>query len=325
MHNRMLQIVSKQLREDEYKHRLSSFLFKKGNLRITQISRIKSNVFVAVNTNQEKFIVKGHYRKERLTQQWDFFEQFTGSSAVPFILFPNGEKMITGFQYHWVISKYIKGKKLDYQYTADRMQALRLLRTFHSEATGVFTTDMDKKDDLFKRWQRRLLSLNQTEYIFKSHRFPKLHKELKNVTAEQLNRLTAFPWEREELRAKKLGKWVHGDVAGHNFIETKSNVYLIDFDLLQPTNQLYDYIQLAQRFLPHLEWNVKKLLSYDMVCEEQIVPWLHAVAVPTDMIREWNYFLAKNPTSFQTKKYLQKWKSEWEKRKQLIREIRKLV
>src|SRR5690625_6671391 len=90
-------------------------------------------------------------------------------------------------------------------------------------------------------------------------------------------------WEKDEKEARLNGEWVHGDVASHNFIQNEQT-FMIDFDLLRCGSQLYDYIQLGQRCLPHINWDIGDLLAYDMVSERDVRKWLSAIIMPSDVI-----------------------------------------
>jgi hypothetical protein len=319
---RVKQRVSNHKRADEWKHRLSSFFFQAGKLNIAKISQVKPLIYKVETTDREKFIVKGDANEHTLFKQWQFFDEWKGTCLIPFLPFPNGKKMVTGLNYTWVIAPYVKGRKLDYGNTADRKKAIIILRLFHNEATNIFTRYTSEKDTLFERWQKRVTTFAENEYLFHYFGFGTLFYELLQLSKSQLNEVSSFPWKKWEEDAKRFGKWTHGDVASHNFIATDRRTYLIDFDLMKSTNQLYDYIQLGQRFLPYMNWNMESLIHARIVPQMYTAAWLSAVAVPVDMIREWNYFAAKDPPYSQVSRYLSKMQQNWERRKQFINQVR---
>jgi len=314
--------VNNDQRADEWKYRLSSFFLQKGKLEITNISRLKSNVYMVETPAKEKLIVKGASNTYTLFKQWQFFDKWKGTALIPFSRFPNGKKVISGLNYSWIILPFIKGRKLNYKNAADRIQAKTVLSIFHKEATNIYTHHSYKKDTLFERWHKRILTFAKNERIFHYFGYETLFNELLELSKDQFYRLFSFPWEKWDHEAKLSGQWTHGDVASHNFISTEKRTYLIDFDLMKSANQLYDYIQLGQRFLPHINWEIEHLVHASIVPEKYTIPWLTAVAIPVDMIREWNYFAAKDPPYSQVDGYLSKMQHNWERRKQFIYTVR---
>lgn len=282
-------------KRDEFNDRLSSFLFKKGNLEFNEISIIKPHVFYIKTITGDKLILKKHRKKENVVQQWDFFEQLNESNVVPFISYPNGQKIISTKNYYWTITPYIRGDKLNYERSDDRDTAVKSLQNFHDRASHIYVAHPIEKDNIFIRWYHRLLSFKKTEAIFKEHDFEPLYKDIVEMTLLHLQLMAHFPWDLSDERAMNKGLWIHGDVASHNFIQGK-DTYLIDFDLLQCTSQIYDYIQLGQRFLPYLNWNLEELLSHQIVKDSDLEAWLSAMLIPSDLLREWLYFVYKGKT-----------------------------
>lgn len=95
--------------------------------------------------------------------------------------------------------------------------------------------------------------------------------------------------------------------------------------MLQSTNQLYDFIQLGQRFLPYIDWNLEHLLDYQMVHHSQTASWLSAIVIPSDILREWLYFSRETTSSFRIENYLLKMSENWKNRKELIRNVQKMI
>lgn len=277
-------------KRDEFNDRLSSFLFKKGNLEFNEISIIKPHVFYLKTINGDKLILKKHRKKENVEQQWDFFGQLDKSNVVPFTSYPNGQKIISTNNYHWTITPYIRGDKLNYERSDDRDTAVKTLQNFHDRASHIFVSHPIVKDNMFIRWYQRLLSFKKTESLFKERGFEPLYKDIVEMTMIHLQLMAQFPWDLSDERALNKGLWTHGDVASHNFIQGK-DTYLIDFDLLQCTSQIYDFIQLGQRFLPYLNWDLEKLLSHQIVKDRDLEAWLSAIFIPSDLLREWLYFV----------------------------------
>ncbi|WP_163970118.1 phosphotransferase [Oceanobacillus halotolerans] len=307
-------------RDDNYFYRLYSFLYKEGNLELKHVQTIKKNVFLIEDRDNKKLILKKYQKGDIVKQQWEFFKQIHDRGIISFLPFPNGKEMIHDKHAYWTIAPYINGESISYRNEADRIEALHRLRLFHQKATSVYIDHPIKRDPFYVRWSQRLMRFKKTRYIFEKWGYENLYHDIVQTTAIYLRLVAKFPWDQDIDHAIRNGIWVHGDVASHNFLKYREKVYLIDFDLLALNPQIYDYIQLGQRFLPHVNWNVDKLLTYKMVPESETRRWLLTLFIPSDMFREWLHFLSRNyPNNIQH--YLQSLEKQWIKRKRFLEEI----
>lgn len=304
-----------------YINRLSSFFSYEGELEIRKISAIKKHVFYIENL-EEAFILKKHQKFDRLEQQWDFFEQVQNQLFVPFQKYPNGQKYLVQGNNYWTLTPFIKGRKLDYKNETDRYAAIEVLHNFHKEAKRIYISRPIKKDLFLVRWERRLSAFEKTAPFFKDKGFEMLYKDIVQTMVFHLRLAAKLPWEKEEEKARLNGEWIHGDVASHNFIQNKQT-YMIDFDLLRCGSQLYDYIQLGQRFLPYINWDVGELLAYKMVSERDVKKWLTAIMIPSDVIREWLFFLSQG--SSPVEQYLSQMEKDWIKRHFFLKNAKSML
>ncbi|WP_284139711.1 MULTISPECIES: phosphotransferase [unclassified Virgibacillus] len=310
--------------EEMTHHRLSSFLLSEGGLSVQYVRKIKQHVFHIETVNEKEYIVKAHANKKNVMQQWDFFRQVSNPHIVPFIFFPNGKRTISLQPFTWTLSPFIRGKKLRYAKASDRQEALETVQKFHAQASGIFIEKRLKRRLLFERWYDRLLSFQKTAHLFAENGYTALYKDIV-ITAEHFfKKNMRFPWKTMQQEAEQKGQWIHGDVASHNFIHTRKTTCLIDYDLLQASPHIFDFIQLGQRFLPFLNWDLSALISYHMVDEEAIPKWLCAIAIPSDVMREWMYFLPE-ATDDKLKTYLEEMEQDWEARKNFFRKTEKMV
>lgn len=308
--------MSQYLNRDEfYKHRLSSFLFDEGGLNIKKIAAINRHVFHVQTAHNKEIILKAHQNKMSVHQQWLFFEEMKDrfSHIVPFIPFPNGNQTIKHKHLEWTISPYIPGSGLNYKREGDRTSVLQAVKRFHKNAVQIHLPLFNKKALIIERWNRQLNTFKKTNHLFAKHSFEKLYMDIVQLTERYLSRASRMPWSTLEIQAVKAGTWVHGDVASHNFIR-HGQLYLIDFDLLRCAPQIYDLIQLGQRFLPKIDWDLDHLLTYDMVAQHHLNKWLLGILIPTDVIREWLHFLSQKPEG-SIPLYLQKMEKAWARRK----------
>ncbi|HLR52852.1 MAG TPA: hypothetical protein VK072_08275 [Candidatus Avamphibacillus sp.] len=312
-------------RDDFSYYRLSSFLLSEGELEIKKISSIKRNVFYIESFSEEAFILKAHQKEKMVHQQWGFFDKINSNTTniIPFKEFPNGNKTITNNQFIWTISPYIVGRQLNYKNEEDRKDVTLALKAFHEDAMKIHIKPVIKKTLIIERWHRRMQSFQRTKNIFLKHGFANLYMDIVQLTERYLSKLNRIPWSSYEVKALKNGTWIHGDVASHNFIK-RGKVYLIDFDLLSCAPHIYDYIQLGQRFLPYVNWDLDKLLSYNIVPRHDIEKWLLGILVPSDVMREWRHYLSSK-SKIATPFYLQKMEQKWMKRKKFSKAVNKML
>lgn len=293
---------------------LSSFLSRSGMLEVHNMTKINKNVLHLKTSNNESFILKRHRNKSRIEQQWNLFDQIKSPIIIPFERFPNQKKFIEDSDFFWTLSPYIQGRKLNYKVERDRRASLQSLEAFHEHTSGIKVDNPLTKELFYMRWYRRLHIFKKTDYIFREHNFESLYTDIVQTMEKHLQFVSEFAWVKMEQLARVNGTWIHGDVASHNFIRDQKMVYLIDFDLLLCAPQLYDYIQLGQRFLSYINWDLDKLLSYNMVEEKYLKPWLSSIFVPSDVLREWIHFLY-NGSNSSIHDYLSRMEVDWINRK----------
>ncbi|WP_106497030.1 phosphotransferase [Lentibacillus sp. Marseille-P4043] len=311
-------------RRDEMQvDRLSSFLYQKGKLECAKIIPIKAYVFHVTTHQGVEKIVKKHRNFRVIEQQWNFFEEINLSTVNAYERFPNGKKYIKHNQHIWTLAPFIQGRKLNYGIEADRKSCLNTLRQFHEHARSITVPNPVKRQLFYVRWANRLASFKKTAHFFAKNGFETLFKDIVQTSEVSLRYAHQLPWKSLEQNVERDSEWIHGDVAGHNFIRNKE-VHMIDFDLLACSPMLHDYIQLGQRFLPYLDWDFDKLLDYRMVKEKQLKLWISAMVVPADVMREWLHFLnRKNSTSVYH--YLAGLEKDWIKRQSFLKKAQSML
>jgi len=314
---------SKDIQRDEFTNRLSSFLLKEGELNMKRVSRIKSHVLLIETINNNKYILKKHRNKEMLYQQWEFFRAADSEVLIPFDPFPNGREFLSYKNNYFTLSTYAIGRKLNYKLAEDRDTAVETVKYFHRNARNIYIKRPVYKKNFIIKWYDRMHTFKQTESLFNKYGFDYLYKDIVKTTGHHLRRLSEFPWDRLEREAKWNGTWIHGDVASHNFIKTSRKTCMIDFDLLHCTSQLHDFIQLGQRFVSHENWEIEELIKYNMVSDEKRKIWAYAMAVPSDVLREWLHFLNNKPSEIF--RYLTLLEKEWVNRRYFFKNIEKVI
>lgn len=311
-------------RDDQPFNRLSSFLYWEGNLEAKKIHPIKRNIYYIEIASGEKYVLKGHSNTSNMRQQWEFFERIQSRNVVPFERYPNGKKEITtGTNYSWTISPYVSGRKLNYQTAEDRKRVMILLKRFHAEANQIYVKKLLRKQPFYKRWHARLYRFLETEQIFERNGYLTLYNDISYMMKKYLEIVESYSWYKEQLDAERNGSWVHGDVASHNFIQNEKT-YMIDFDLLHCTPQIYDYIQLGQRFLPYINWDIETLLGYDMVEDVELEKFINSVFIPSDLVREWLHFLTRK-RRVSIEDYMETMELEWISRKEFLNKAKLIL
>ncbi|WP_173916021.1 aminoglycoside phosphotransferase family protein [Halobacillus sp. Marseille-Q1614] len=305
---------------DSYTDRLFNWLDYSKDFSIKRYIEIKPKIY-KVRAGDEDYLLKGYHRSRVLKQQLNFFRCWKEGyrlAALP-VHFPNGERSISKHGCEWGLFKWVNGKHADFTSQNDRVKAYECLRQFHRTSKGIEVESIPR-DPLYLKWKRRLAQFRETRPIFKEAKKLRLYEELAALTSAYLESFSEYPWGEIEEKAWESRQWLHGDVAHHNFIIDKNGLAkLIDFDLLHRGPELYDDIQLAHRFLPHLEDNRSRFfLTFRHVNYQKI--WLHGVLIPADLLREWLYVY--NRDRYDEKNiytHLVKLETAWERRKRFVR------
>ncbi|AIF45383.1 hypothetical protein [Virgibacillus sp. SK37] len=316
--------MNKKKGRDEIVHRLSSFLYIEGGLEVDVAVIIKKNVFKVIGKSGKQFIIKRHAQKNIVDQQWQFFNNFSNKPVVPFVAFPNGRKIIKENNQFWTIAPFIEGGHLNYRYRRDRESAVATLKNFHDRAENIYIEQPLIKNNIIIRWYKRLEAFKKINNVFAKYGLKNLHKDIVQTTVNQFYLLSHYSWDDYDYSGRKEGTWIHGDVASHNFIKNNADeVFMIDFDLLECTSPIYDYIQLGQRFLPYINWNLDELFSYRMVHDEEYKLWLAAINVPSDLMRETLHIISAKPAAVGN--HLKQMEKQWIRRKEFSNYTNKVI
>ncbi|SDK40480.1 phosphotransferase [Sediminibacillus albus] len=313
------------LGDDAFKDRLSSFLQAKAGLSLISLTHIKHAVFIAQSPSADKYIIKGIKSKKLVIQQAEFFEEFTENSLIRFVPFPNRELFLYGFGMYWVIFPYQPGNPLAFANNTDRQLAVTALREFHDNARGIMLSNLVLRPPLHVKWESRLKTFSQTLGDFQQIGYGKLGKDIVEVTLGMMAHFSSGDWITLEEEAVSKSSWTHGDVASHNFLRhnRRNKTFIIDLDMLALAPEVYDWIQLGQRFLPYLENNAERLLaSMPDLLDSQIALFLRATAIPADLIREWLLIYNQRIADSQlVKEHLTGLEYQWEQRLKFVKDI----
>ncbi|UFT97905.1 aminoglycoside phosphotransferase family protein [Radiobacillus kanasensis] len=304
-------------RDNSIRSCLSSFLQNKGEFYAERIQEWKPNVFFVEDTSKKGYILKSYVDSKPIIQQWRFFEQFQSPVVQSFCSFPNGEKMLKFKGKYWTLQSFSPGNKLRFQYEQDRRNAVDTVKIFHEHAQAIQITNPIKRVSYEQKCQMRLRRFWSSRDTFDAYGYSALFHDIVHATSVQIRR-----WSRVSHLIDHADQWIHGDLAGHNFLqEQDGRTRLIDLDLLGKAPFLYDFMQLGQRYLDHIDHDIHRLLSYNMCRREHIVPFLIGVSIPIDIMREWLHFMQKQPHGNEIIAYLTQLEKDWDYRKQFMQQV----
>lgn len=170
---------------------------------------------------------------------------------------------------------------------SDRIEGARLLENFHNCADHIYFPLPSFNQ--IRKWQDRLDLFRQNSSAIRTYMTESMLKEWIAWGEWSLKGLIA----NQSYILKEKSTILHGDCAHHNFLRKKDGILaLIDFDLISKGPRLYDYLQYANRILPHLNDPAKEVWDYSQIKAYQANPaFLYALAFPSDIFREWNLVL----------------------------------
>ncbi|MGM0900214.1 MAG: phosphotransferase [Bacillota bacterium] len=281
---------------DDFIDRLFSFLTSTLPLEILQLKQIRNNVFL-LETNNNLFILKGYQNLPKLRVQQDLtaslkragfnetyeFYQFTDTP----LFFEN--------RYYGCIGYIAQNRNhFTYQSQVEREEGLHLLTTFHSTTKRLVPIykGVIPKQNLLKKWRDRLQR-------FKINRAIVNYYVPKQMTTELLEwaEVALAGMEKHKVDFESRAPVIlHGDVAHHNFIRSKSSdLYLIDFDLVSIGPASYDLLQYSNRILPFMNWSLESLSKMEGLADHlHDNAFLYGLMYPSDIFREWNRIIKLN-------------------------------
>ncbi|MCJ7839914.1 aminoglycoside phosphotransferase family protein [Lederbergia sp. NSJ-179] len=308
---------------DGTNHRLLLLLKKYFDLPFIRMQPIKKMVWLLSTKNQhwilKEFSTQANFKKQAaFTEELrkEGFQQTYSIHPKPFIL----EKRVFG------LIDYIESRadsKVDYQQSSQIKEVLVLLEKYH-HSTANISKSVKEQIPIFeqiKKWNKRLIDFRHSLPLhtwYPVHSYLNHYAEFGEWALEKMQKHAAF-------FTKDPHCIIHGDVASHNFIRDKKNqLWIIDFDLIAVAPAHIDYLQLSNRILPYLDWDINRLFSFHPLQSfKNTQPFLAALVYPTDIFREWLHFT--RGTSIEQKR---KWPmmenlllNQFKQRMQMSREI----
>ncbi|MBM7701386.1 phosphotransferase [Metabacillus iocasae] len=292
---KMTKINNKDRKDDLFGNRL--FLFcQEHQLTLKGYKKVKNHVYV-LDTDQGLKVLKSYRAKEKVEQIYQFLTNLHQQhfyQAVNYELFPSGELLYKANDEdcYWTIQPYVKpNRKFTFKSKKDRNDAVLLLTQYHEQSRRMSkdNTYSFETYSLQQQWSRRLKTFESYAPRLTAYMSEQQVVNIINQGKQALRYLKQY-----EVEENALGQGIiHGDVASHNFIRNDAQtVMLIDFDLAAHVPIIYDYIQLAHRFLVYLNRSFVEVEShhfFNYLVQNQF--FLSSLLFPSHVVREWNRLL----------------------------------
>lgn len=284
-------------------NRLFSYLKRKLPFTIENLSFINKHVFL-IETKSGNYILKAFPSKRGLTLQEEFTDQLKKSGFLNTYSFleVSLESPIFFENNYYGIIQYIppSHERFTYGEEKNRVEGLSILMNYHhttKRLTGAFSSKI--------RWEPYLIRMRQRLATFERN-LPVIKFFIDEHIIQSL-----LQWGKSSLNGLEDGNSfltneeyfviLHGDVAHHNFLRSHNgNLYLIDFDLISLGPSSIDYLQYANRILPHLDWSLETLNQHGLPFLQDR-GFLYGLTFPTDIMREWNRLIRERRYSSPSK------------------------
>ncbi|WP_042354933.1 phosphotransferase [Bacillus rubiinfantis] len=316
--------------DDAYFDRLFSYFQSHLDEPVLELRALERSVLL-LKTNRQAYIVKGYssIRKLKIQEAFTATLKKEGFPHTYVFLQPSAKDQLFFEGNYLGFMEYIPQHRttFSFQTNDNRREGLELLQQFH-HVTGSFETRYKRllpKANLLGKWVERY-KLFFSNYLFLKH-------FLSESFLSDLNSWAAWSLRGMETNALFFQKGpvviLHGDVAHHNFLRSKhGKLYLIDFDLINIGPAVIDYIQYANRILPHLDWSVEKLLNLQqMKTYENDKAFLYALTYPADIFREWNRVVREKSyfDQYKIQQVIDLTVRQFYARKNFIKQIKRIV
>ena len=280
-----------QTGDDDYFIRLLSYLRSQLKENILEMVPYRKSV-IWIKTDKNAYMLKGFHTNKRLRLQEAFTSTLRKEGFLKTYLFvhPQIKEPLFFEGTYFGCMEYIPPNKTSFSFKSkkNRQDGLELLEQFHL-VTSSFESryrTLIPKGVIIEKWRDR-------GKIFSSNISTLKYFINDKILAEMMDWANWSLSGMEKNRSFFLNEpycILHGDVAHHNFLrDTKGILHLIDFDLISIGPASLDYLQYANRILPSLDWTFDRLAhfsQYEKLLNEKA--FLHALAFPADIFREWN-------------------------------------
>lgn len=316
--------------DDVFNNRLLSILNKSVPFTVLEVKQLRNNVYF-IETDRRPYILKGYSSLQRLRLQ----EVFTATlkkhgflQTYSFLRFSENPISLNHKYWGWIEYLEPHRETFTYQSENNRIAGLELLHSYHF-TTKKFVKSFEQTIptfNLLEKWSERSRQFLKNQHIIANYLPDFMLKDLLdwgNIS------LTGLKLENQEFGDDSTPVILHGDVAHHNFLKSKSGkLNIIDFDLIAIGHESADLLQYANRILPYLNWSLQNLTQYSRFQHYlQHRAFLFALMYPTDIFREWNRII-KNRAYQRPKKLIpviDLTTKQFHLRQQFVKELKNVV
>lgn len=321
---------AKTFGDDVFNSRLLSMLNKSVPFAVYNVKKIRDNVYF-IETDRKAYIIKGYSSINRLHLQETFTHMLKKQGFIQTYSFHRfSEKPLYFNKKYWGWIEYLEPHRESFTYDseANRVAGQELLHFFHltTKRFAKSFKHLIPQFQLLEKWQDRAHQFEKNKPVIANYLPEAMYEELK---AWGHQALAGIRRENMQFGDETHPVILHGDVAHHNFLRSKTGrLYLIDFDLISLGHESADFLQYANRILPNLNWSLQHLAKYPLFQRYlQHRAFLYALMYPTDIFREWNRII-KNGSCHRPKKIMQTIElttNQYQERQQFIKELKNVV
>ena len=284
------------------------------------IRKLRGDVYLIDFKNEDPLILKGFssYEKWNKQQMLTHLLKKNGFTQTYEMYQEPKPFQLDGIWYSFI--EYLPVSKDSFTFTSkkNRIEGAQILEAFHDNADNI-SLQLPLFNQV-RKWQGRLALFRQNARAIRAHIPATIVNEWIYWGEWSLKGIVVY----QKFLYQEKNTITHGDCAHHNFLRKQDGqLALIDFDLIAKAPRIYDYLQYANRILPHLDNPTNEIWDYPQIKAYQENPaFLYALAYPSDIFREWNLL-------FKTRFHLDHvWKisvQDFEKRIDLNKNLAKLV
>jgi len=322
----MKAVTFKPQHKDDHSFDRLFLLLKDVGLAPKQITHIKNQVFLLQLENNELIILKIFPQKEKILKQMQLTEHLR-MNQFPTYEFHKKIPFLTVRNKTWIgLINYLEPHPIKYSFQTfnSREEGLQLIKQFHDVNDTFPNKEKFLGHTLYEKWQKRLNQFQANVPLL-----------LSGVPSNIINSLILLSnWSLQYMKKfshhmkKESPTIIHGDTASHNFFrDVEKKLYLIDFDLSQYDYPIHEYIQMAIRILPHINWDVSSLFLHSAFKRYENNPYfLCAIVFPSDCFREINRLLGEvQPNSKKLLNAFQYIREQYNYRNNLFKQIRNML
>lgn len=258
---------------NQYINSLKELVEENYDITVLSMSQIK-NVYkiIAVEGN---FCLKqfkyDFYRLKHILEIFDYFKREYFDNILDLIDTLFGEKYIELNGVYFYMTEWINCRELNYSNTYDLIRGAQHVAKFHEYSKGFKASIETKVDVRWMKWikifEEKKNDLTKFKEIIENKDKPSLFDKIyidniqRNIDLANysIEKLYDFDYENIMQEHIKKGYICHHDLAHHNILlDSRENIYFIDFDYVILDSYLHDLGSFIMRCLKLGRWNMDK-------------------------------------------------------------------